>query len=468
MPESWAYIGGEISGLTDADEWEFVPVFNLVRNSWWMLNANISVIDYTLRDLKYDSVVVDITDETNPDYGEFLIEVTQGGTVVKSETVPDDTDLYPITGLVHDTEYTINVKAHLLHDGHWTEDSIQTFRTPDNPIPLAPINLVSAWRTNSYMDLSWTNPPYSSATTFNIYVGYEGAALSLAQTGVTGSTFKVTGLLEDRKYMYAVSGVNAQGLEGPMSNILRWATGHDSKRRQGSISREPLHVYEFGSWRSDIGWNDWHYWPRRVNQKSVFQGFWTNDHRRYRGCVTYLQDDFRHRLDSRYGQDVWRNLNVTCTEIARVYRMRAPGNANAQYMLWYLTNTNIFDSSGAPPIYFGHRNDRNDADAVLAHDRMKAGTAIDSLRLPRGYGHALITGTGWYGPGNGVAVNGLMLHRSDGENNGYGTAGYGEWCGHGLRDRAYPGDAWRYSDWTLMISASWDFEYISYRAPYQW
>jgi Fibronectin type III domain len=465
VPAGWAYIGSTVNNRVNLNQWVKAEVWNRVGVSWWLLNADIITVDYLLTGLVYHSVTVDVTDETNPDFGKFWLTVTNltsGGTVVDNPNLPDDMNTYVVGGLLPDTTYQVNLRTFLNSDQDWTQNSIQIFTTPANPIPLAPTSLRATWATNSFIDLAWDVPTGSTAVTYNVYVGHSGGGQWLYRSGVQGLGIRVTGLGEDSRYYYNVRGVNATGLEGPASNTLKWATGHERRVRDGGFVREGIKVSEFGSWRPDIGWNDWHYWSRKVPQDSVFQGFWTNDNRRYHGCVTYDAHDFRVRMDQKYGLGVWHNLNVTRAEIARVYRMREPGNINPQYMLWWLTNVNIFDSSGAPPRYVGHRNNRNDDDALAGHDSMKAGTAIDNLRIPRGYANAIILGN-WHG----TQVNGICLHRDDGENNGYGTAGYGEWCGHGQIDR-HINEAHRYSDWTIYVSASWSFETVSYQGPYQW
>lgn len=465
VPIHYAYIGDFVQQRPVAS-WRKITVWNRVGTSWWILNAGPLTVDYNIRDLKYNRFVIDIIDEKNPDYREYTLTVTPKPSSWETSTIdlPDDADNIPVEWLEPNTEYTINLIARL-SDGSWSPDSIRTVTTPDNPIPLAPINLSSPSRSNTWIDLSWSSPSGSSAVTYNLYRGTDKVAPTVARSGLTreqAKKYRLTGLRENIKYQYWVTGVNAEGLEGPRSNVLRWATGQDAKYRKGSMSREPMKVHEFGSWRNDIGWNDWHYWPNRVPQDSIFQGFWVNDNRRYRGCVTYRQHEFRVAMNSKFGQESWRHLSVSRAEIERLYRMRAPGNYQAQYLLWHLTNVNVFDSSGPPPVYGSHRNDRNDADAVAAHDRITAGGYINSLRIPRAYAKFLVAGQ-W----GSTPVNGIMLYRGDGENNGYGTAGYMECAGHLQRDR-HINEAWRYSDFTLRISGSWDFKYVNYQAPYQW
>ncbi len=68
---------------------------------------------------------------------------------------------------------------------------------------------------------------------------------------------------------------------------------------------------------------------------------------------------------------------------------------------------------------------------------------------------------------DGTKVNGLVLHRSDNQTNGYGAAGYGRWSGHLLDDPDASG-SWRNSDLSLMMEGSWNVLVRAYKGPYPW
>jgi hypothetical protein len=210
----------------------------------------------------------------------------------------------------------------------------------------------------------------------------------------------------------------------------------------------------------------------------LYQGYWQKDpiwtgstvginrpeqeSGRYRGIVTYDLDGFRRRMDATYGAGVWQNMTCSQVSIRRVCRQAGVGVVSAVYMQWYLTYTDVFDAAAAPPIYYGHRNNYDSPDAVSVQDGMAAGRTIDYLRLPRGYGNVLINGSG-----TGVSANGIMLYRPDHDNTGAGAAGYGRWCAHGQRDpnSSNPNN---FSDWSLIIDASWNFSASSYKPPAAW
>ena len=472
VPERWAYIGKTVTcnntDVTKPIAWATAKVWNRTATSWLRINADLDKMDYGLTNLTYNRMLLEIHDYLNPDYGAYTLTISPAPTYGSGTiSLPDDTQTYWIENLVHSTTYTINLKTDLVQGGT-TNDSIQTITTPANPPPLPPVLTYTA-ATNGDIDLAWTDPAGSSAVSYRVYagvgwgeawnVGYNGLGV---QQPTTNKYWKCISLAEDTPYYYQVAGINANGLEGPRSNRVQVHTGHSEVWNRAGITNEPMWIWETGSWRPDIAWCDWHYWPTRVDQDSVFQGYWERGTRLYRGCVTYNVGDFRNRLNSRYGPGTWENINVTGVTLARVYRMRAPGNYDRQYIVWHLTNTDIFNSGG-PPIYDWHRNNTTGPDSYVGHDGMKAGEYFEGLRLPRRFGKAIIAGHL-----NGTPVNGIMMYRDDGENNGYGTSGYGEWCGHGQRDRAYPNDAWRYSDWTMLISADWAVQYRTYQGPYQW
>lgn len=463
------------SAGTDTDSvFKKVPVWNRVSNNWIQLNADLDKVDYALVNLKHNQVTVDIHDHLNWDYLDYELTVTPepsgwAGGVGGPLTLPDDTDLYTVTGLTENTVYTFDLRANLRQGGQ-TGPSIQQITTPVDPIPDAPINLRVVSSTNSSTELAWDDPTGTSATTWRVRWGKSRTAYR--QATVSTQSASITGLPEDTKFMYWVAGVNDEINEGPSSNVVKWATGHNAKYRTGSVSRFPISPHEWGSWRPDIGWYDWHqlwYYNRRTFHKHIYQGYWQKDpiwtgstaginrpeqeSGRYRGIVTYNLGKYRAAMNETYGKDVWQNISVSRTEIRRVHRYSGVGTVNPVYMYWHLTNTNVFDAAAPPPIYYNHRNTTNTADARAAQDSMSAGSTIDYLRLPRSWGNIISRGKN----SGGTSMNGIMLYRSDHTNTGAGAAGYGRWAGHGAG-----------SNWSMLLSGSWNFKYISYKAPYAW
>lgn len=479
-PQGWIYIGDTVQEHDGA--WGKIPVWNRVGNNWIQLNAALDRVDYALVDLKHNRVTLDIHDHLNFDYLDYSLTVTPqpGGWDSDTITLPDDIDTYDIKVLQDETTYTVDLRANLRQGGQ-TGPSIQTITTPKNPIPLAPALSYSNLK-NTSVRLNWTDPVGSTASSWNVYQALGNGTLALKAT-VTDRTHLFSALRQDTKYRFVVAGVNDEGFEGPRSNEVRIATGHEAKYRRGSVSRFPMNPWEWGSWRPDIGWYDWHqlwYYNRRVLHDYVYQGYWQKDpiwtgstvginrpeqeSGRYRGIVTYNMPDFRARMERAYGKDVWRNLNVTRTEVRRVYRHLGVGTINPVHMEWRLTYTNVFDAAAGPPLHYIHRNVHNNADSHNAHDTIRPGQYHDYLRLPRSWGRTLAAG------GNSAvgSLNGLAMYRPDHINTGAGAAGYARFSGHGKRDPQRSGDSWRISDWRLLISASWNFKYVNYKAPAEW
>lgn len=467
MPQSiyqgLTYIGETIQ--TNQPPWRKCPVWNWVEGNWIQLNADIGKVDFGLRNLSFDRVMLEIFDHRNFDYLDYTLTVTGPGVSGTPVNLPDNTQTTWITGLTQNSTYTVTLIANLLSGGQ-TPPSIQTFTTPADATPLAVVDLTSPARTNSWIDLKWTTPVGSSATSYRVYYGTENGP-AIAVLTAAGTTARVVGLREDTRYWYYVRGISPGGKEGPQSNTLRWATGHDEIRRQGSDSSIMWEPREWGSYRPDIQWR----WARETGIKPrnphIYQGYWpgnnwhgasnptqniaAGDTRRYWGCVVYNNDVIQNALDTKHGAGVGAGIQISKMSFRRVYRHTNPGNVAAQDMVWHLTNTNPFNSSGKPPVY------RN-FDGVA----MKAGQKIDGYALPASWGTMLIRGLD-----GGTVVKGLALYRKDNQTNGYGAAGYGRWSGHLLKDPDTTG-SWRYSDLTLMMEGSWNVVVRGYVGPSQW
>jgi hypothetical protein len=468
MPQSiyqgLTYIGETIQTYTDPS-WGKAPVWNWVEGNWIQLNADIGPVDFGLRNLSFDRVMLQIFDHKNFDYLDYTLTVTGPGVSGTPITLPDDTETVWITGLTPNSTYTVLLVANLLSGGE-TPDSIQTVTTPANPTPFAVVDLTSPARTNAWIDLSWTNPSGSTAVTYRVYYGKEnGTALGIIDTlGLT--TVRVAGLQEDSKYWYYVRGINPSGKEGPQSNVLRWATGHGEILRQGSDNSVMWEPREWGSYRPDIEWR----WAREggilPRNPHLYQGYWpgnnwhgasnpaqnieAGDKRRYWGCTVYKQSVIHDALNAKHGSGVADSITISKMSFKRLYRHVNPGYVEAQDMVWHLTNTNPFNS-GKPPVY---RNFDGQA--------MRQGQKIDGYALPASWGTMLIRGLD-----GGTVVKGLALHRKDNQTNGYGAAGYGRWSGHLLRDPDRS-ETWRHSNLTLMMEGSWSIVIRSYVGPYQW
>ncbi|MEO5925375.1 MAG: DUF1800 family protein [Bryobacteraceae bacterium] len=84
------------------------------------------------------------------------------------------------------------------------------------PVPPAPIGL-GATAGNAEVTLTWTGS--DAATTYNVYRGTVSGAQAATpiMTGITGLTFKDTGLTNNTTYYYKVAGVNTNG-PSAMSN----------------------------------------------------------------------------------------------------------------------------------------------------------------------------------------------------------------------------------------------------------
>lgn len=474
MPQSIyqgpTYIGETIRTTPNTvPAWQKSPVKNWVNGQWIQLNADIGPVDFALRNLAFDRVMIQIFDSQNFDHVgayEVYLKTGAGAWVRRADLdIPDNSSEGWITGLSATTTYSVNVKVNLFSGGQ-SPDSIQTFTTPANPAPAAVIDLRSPAQTNAWTDLAWTHPG-GSATSYNVYWGRAGEGpAGIVNVGMA-TTYRVAGLSEDTKYWYFVRGKNVSGLEGPDSNRLQWATGWGEIRRVGGDEQIQWKPREWGSYRPDIQWR----WARENGildrNPHLYQGYWPGNNwhgasnpssnleagktRRYWGTVVYTASDLRDALDAKHGAGVGDNIVMSRTSFRRVYRHTDPGNIAAQDMVWHLTKANPFNS-GQPPTYSKHSGG----------PAMKAGEVRQAYPLPASFGTKLIRG--WDG---GTSVNGIVLHRSDNVTNGYGAAGYGRWSGHLLKDPNTSG-TWRYSDLTLLMEGSWSVLARAYRGPYQW
>lgn len=456
------------TGLPPADavlDWPKVPVWNWVENGWIQLNAAIDAVDYSISHIEFDRALLTIHDHGNFDYLDFELTITGPGVSGTPISLADDTRNFWITGLRSNSTYTVNLVVNLLYGGQ-SNDNEQTFTTPTNPTPKAVTDLSSPARTNKWIDLVWSNPPGTSATQYKVYQGYYGGQTKYVKT-VVGTSTRIANLREDRKYRYFVRGVTPNGKEGPLSNELKWATGHNEIRRQGTDNNLLFAPQEWGSYRQDIQWRWARPWGVEARNPHIYQGYWPGNNwrgasnptqniaagntRRYHGVITYNDDQMRRALDRKHGAGVGDAISINSLRIVRVYRHRTPGHVAPQSMNWHLTRSNPFSSSAVPPIYGNHWG-----------WKMGAGTYRTAYPLPAAWGKALIRGKS-----GSTNVNGLALFRGDNSTNGYGAAGYGAWSGHRLLDPNYSG-SWRYSDFRLLMKGSWNVVVRAYKGPYRW
>jgi hypothetical protein len=461
------YIGETIQNLTTLEPtWAKSPVWNWVEGNWVQLNSNPG-LDFALRNLSYDRVLLEIFDHKNFDYLDYTLTVTGPGVSGTPVSLPDDTQTTWITGLTANSTYTVLLVANLISGG--TITSVQTITTPENATPGAVTNLSSPARTNSWIDLVWTDPSGgSSAIEYRVYYGKENGPVIGIVNGEPGQGWsaRVVGLQEDSKYWYYVRGANSNGKEGPPSNQIRWTTGHGEIRRQGSDSNILWAPREWGSYRNDIQWR----WARegyiKARNPHIYQGYWpgnnwhgpsnpaqnvaAGDTRRYWGATVYKKSVIQDALDAKHGMGVGEAMTISKMAFRRLYRHTNPGYVAAQDMVWHLTETNPFNSA-KPPVYRRYEG-----------TAMKAGQKITGYTLPPSWGTYLIKGLD-----GGTVVNGLVLYRKDNQTNGYGAAGYGRWSGHLLKDPDTTG-SWRYSDLSLMMEGSWSLVVRTYVGPVPW
>jgi hypothetical protein len=474
MPQSIyqrdTYIGETISEYDSG--WPKAPVWNWVEGLWIQLNADIDVVDYSISHFQYDTgptpgyrALLTIFDHLNFDYLDYTLTVTGPGVSGTPITLADNTQTTWLKGLAANSTYTVNLVANLLSGGQ-TPDSIQTFTTPENPQPLAVIDLRWTARTNSWIDLDWSNPSGTSAVKYEVYRGIKGKSAQRVKT-VTGTSTRVTGLSEDTYYWYYVRGVNNTGLQGPASNHVRVATGHGEIRRRGDDPNILWWPYENGSYRNDIQWRWSRPWGIEPRNPHVYQGYWpgnnwyggsdprsnlyAGDTRRYWGVITYSSSAIRSALDRKHGAGVGSRISIKSMKFVKIYRHRNTGYYDPVDMWWHLTNSNPFNW-GRPPVY-----------ASWEGDNMKAGEYRTNYALPASWGTHLVRGK----INGGTTVNGLVLYRSDDRNNSYGAGGYSSYSGHNLRDPSYSGE-WRKSDLRLRMSGDWNFVVRSYKGPFSW
>ena len=419
------YIGDRIFQGWSGDVYpEYLPVWDHEDNDWIRLNSDVNQVDYSIKSVTHERATL----VWEPDFDFQVLRIVwreTASTLERIVKVDPKTRQYVLTGLKDSTEYTVMVTADLPWGA--TQTNRQTFRTSHNPIPGSITGFRYTKRTNNAIDLVW-----NAATNASSYIVYRGGASGGMQKILTIPRTSATMILmPDTKYRFQVRAVNDSGFLGPASSVIKSATGHDAKRRRGSISRISFEPIRWGSWRPDIKWNWWPTWPVRGPNTAIYQGYWEFSNKRYWGVIEYDTAAIRRELNRKYGSGVGDNFRVTQASLRRVYRERMPGNIAPQELVWHLTNTKVRATGNQPSVYGRHVNDRNSTDSLKAHRALGAGKGIDFLRLPRKFGQAIIRGK----DGN-TNVNGFVLHRSDNAWNGYGYAGYAKISGHKESDYA--------------------------------
>lgn len=481
VPKKWAYIGATVQNY-DGGAWVFSPVNNRDGATWAWLNAEVNKVDYVIRDITWHKASIDITDEDNAEFGIFrlIVKKVSDGTVVFDQNLPDDTDIYtlPNDTLVGETTYEFNLTTQRT-DLSWTQPSLQTITTPKNPIPKPPV-LSYSNATNQDITLTWTSPADSTAVKYRVYAGIGSTIWAVGNNGVdtqptVNKKWKCISLAEDTKYFYQVAGINSSGYEGPKSNRVQVATGHEASYTAG-YTEVLVNPATWGSYRGDIKWRH----HKGGDNWRIQQGYWQADPRetgttydinrpqeeagRYTGCIVYDIAGVRNAN----GHAAMDSLDVHRCEIIRLYRFRyegahwPPEPTAPNYMVWHLVSADIRNPGSSPNIYGSHRNNYDSPDAVSGQDRLNSGSYHNNLRLPRSFGKALVTG--WY---NGTWINGICLFRSDHQNSGSGAAGYGAWAGHGVYDtqKGYTGNS---SDLRIRVTGNYRYQTRGYLAPYRW
>lgn len=451
------YIGHDIFQGTNHED--MLPVFDQELDVRYRLNAEVDQVDYEITHLDHKSATLEW--RNHYDFQTIVILLNTQNRPEQAFRVNPALGRYTIKNLLDNREYEVNVFAQV----PWgtTLPNRQTFRTPVNPVPDPVTGFKYTKRTNSSITLAWN--PSNNSVRYHVYRAVGNGSLRQVKA-VTGTTATIS-LSEDTKYRFAVRGVNADGLHGPQSSVIKSATGHNESRRSGSVRRLVLPPKGANSWRRDRLWD-----TRPPFTRSLYQGYWTRGGiGRWWGVLEYDQSRLQNIINNRFGSGVAAHLQVNEASIRRVYRQRTPGNYCPQWLEWHLTGSSVGYQSGAwsssrtggqPSIYGRHVNNRNSADSLSAHFSLKAGNYINFLRIPRSWGKAVIIGKS----GN-TRVRGLALYRGDNEWNGYGYGGYMKISGHMQRDY-YLRDSWRYSDLSLVISANWNFAVRSYKGPYSW
>jgi hypothetical protein len=429
----------------------YCPVWDRHVNDWVWLNSDVNSVDYVVTDLRHDRVAIKWV--PNWDFQKIRIFLTNQTTGVEQTFVVDPkVNPYRIYNLDDDTVYGVNVYADL----PWgvTNPHRQTFKTPRNPIPDPPTRLRHTARSNTSITLEW-DASFNSAE-YAVYLAVENGPWQRA--AVVRGTSATIGLHETTRYRFTVRGVNSDGLAGPESNSIKSATGRNEVRRQGHTTRLVLPPARTGSWRGDIGWNWWYTWPEPDANNAIYQGYWQYQSKRYWGVIEYDPVHLRNIINGHYGAGVAEHLRVSEASIRRVYRQQRAGNPSPLELVWHLTNSKAHAHNAQPSVYGQHINNHDSADSLYWQRGLAAGTAIDFLRIPRGWGEAIIRGQHL----------GLVLHRGDNERNGYGYAGYMKISGHMQPDYHLGSQGWRYSDLSLVVSANWDYVVLGYQGPYDW
>ena len=454
MMQTYATYQAMVDNPLMADSWSGVlPVYDREVNSWVRLNVEDLMVDYAIRELRHNRA--DIVWKWSWDYQRIRIYLnTEGQPEQKFEaTTKVGTDgTYRLSNLTPTTEYEVNVIA----DVPWgvTTSHRQKFRTPANPIPLPPTNLRYTIRTNHSITLQWGAS--ENATSYAVYQAVEWGGMQ--RIAIVDTTVAYLGLNVNTRYRFMVVGINADGLAGPSSNEIRSATGHDEERRTGYMDRFQLAPHQWGSWRSDIGWNWWYVWPEKDANLALYQGYYQYQYKRYWAVIEYDPGYLSWAIDSTFGPGVANRMAVTEASIRRLYRQERSGNRVVNDLWWHLSQTQVRADNNQPSTYGDHANFSDGPDSLAWQRGLNLSWVIDFYRIPRDWGYALVNGH----------FRSLCMNRMDNQNTGVGYAGYSKISGHLQPDYFLGSQGWRYSDLSLCISANWDYFVAAYTPPYDW
>lgn len=126
-----------------------------------------------------------------------------------------------INGLEAETNYTFRITATDVtgNESSGTNLEIKTSPLPDTTPPAVPTN-ISDVEGNEFVVLSWTNPTDSDFKGVNIYQGDTKIA-----GPVTGTSYTVNGLTNNKSYSFSISSVDLTGNESARSGAIHATPG---------------------------------------------------------------------------------------------------------------------------------------------------------------------------------------------------------------------------------------------------